>query len=69
MKKQKIISVGDIMWVEFAGELIEVLQIDKEKAQIGYWSSAYPEDFNTNKCRMCDAFILFKSAIKLGTTK
>lgn len=65
----KTIYTGDIIFVGAPFyELIEVREIIKEKAQILYWSDKYPREVETRRCRMADAWVIFKLGQRLGST-
>lgn len=70
MKKKKTpdvktISVGDIIWVDGPDELIEVVHCDAATAKVRYWSHKFPKEMFTRKCRIADAWIIFKHGITL----
>lgn len=64
----KQISIGDIMYIDKYNELIEILGWSEVYIYINYWSSAYPKEVGTKKCRKAASWIIFKYAEKVGST-
>lgn len=62
----KSIKMGDVIYMDRSDELIQVVSAQIEPCLIYYWSSAYPKEIGTKRCRTSDAWIIFEYGMKVG---
>lgn len=69
MKKIKKLSVGDVVWMERFGELIEIAGFRENKNsqdQIAYFGSNNPDEVKENIARLSTAWIIFEYGVVVG---
>lgn len=63
------IRTGDIIWMDAANELIEIVGCLPESGEVHYWTSKFPKQVETRKCKGASAWIIFRHGLKVGSTQ